>query len=184
MMLTNRKLWSPESPVSPYPALLQLWTSCWLQRGHPQAQRLQQRSGRKVPPRRKVPGQLQASSPVIKCWPFGLVAPTFLSARWKIQTWRNMLRLWIQRYEILEILTFLSIYSNIFRQHFPLVGSYSRISIRLPSQWLIGSRRLSPRPVVLQQQRTSGVVLSPQIPTWESQFTSSMQRLGSGTLSK
>ena len=59
----------------------------------------------------------------------------------------------------------LSIYSNIFRRHFPLIGSYSRISIRLPSQWLIGSRRLSPRPVVLQQQRTSGVVLSPQIPT-------------------
>ena len=51
--------------------------------------RLQQRSGRKVPPQRKVPGLLEASSPVIKCWPFALVAPTFLSAQWKIQTWRN-----------------------------------------------------------------------------------------------
>ena len=162
MMLTNRKFWSLESPVSPYPALHQLWTSCWLQRGHPQAQRLRQRSGRKVPPRRKVPG--------LAIWIGGSNLPvsavedpnmekyvkTLNSKVWN--TWNTNISL--------------SIYSNIFRQHFPLVGSYSRISIRLPSQWLIGSRRLSPRPVVLQQQRTSGVVLSPQIPTWESQFTS------------
>jgi len=60
---------------SPYPALHQLWTSCWLQRGKPRAQWLQQRFGRKVPPQKRVPGQLQASSPVF--WLATYLSPVY-----------------------------------------------------------------------------------------------------------